>query len=949
MCGADADQFDIASIANALDIELGNISNSVRMLWAKSGDGQEWLSLPQHMADSACVATALWSGWVSEQLKAALEDLTGLDSATIGQLYIFLAGAHDIGKASRSFQGQLAFRVEHAHLVDAVEDAGFEVIRMASSQDRNQWIPHSVMSEVILLEWFRGVTSLNGIDAMSLAHVVGAHHGVPAGGSYVRSAEDELEWEQSELWGDAQQELMSAIARATQIHRVFELLNRRPVRIGVEAVQLPTGLVIMADWIASNTYAFPFRVRGNQLERVKNGLESIDLTGPWQHSQLPAGVDDYFRAAFGWPSGWGARPIQAAALAAAQNAVSEKSPGLFIIEAPTGIGKTEAGLALAEQVGRATGAQGIYLAAPTMATSNGLFDRTVAWAENSTEQDQITSMYLAHSKNALNSDFGRLAIRNVGDEGAQGNVIASQWLQGPKRGLLANFAVGTIDQLLMLALQMRHSMLRHVGFAGKVIIVDEVHSYDAYMSSYLHVVLQWLARYGVSVILMSATLTPQRRAELINAYANGQPANSVELQLEEINSNTSYPLITALTRQGLQTYDCDLPNPEFTVPIEFIDDDVDTLVCVLQTELNCGGVALVVCNTVKRAQDVFDAVQIEFPGEAELHHSAFIAVDRSEKEEELRDKLGPRAHRGAGRPDRLIVVSTQVAEQSLDIDADMLISDICPMDSFIQRAGRIARHSRPSSDRPGNLQQPKFYIRGILEREPVLSFDKGITAVYDEAVLLATLLCFPEVYTRPQDNAQLVREAYQLVECGDPQDPDIPVEWSSAWSLAINEHHEERQKADLKAKQFRIPGTGVSTYSSLFYILIDDKSEEAGAAKVRDTEPTIEVMVYEDSDLGIRPWGREDLPFISPDEDPQRSVAHAFLAHTLRLPIKMTKSDDSFERVITDCERQTPLGWIRNIWLRGRVAVALDSEGNGQLGGFDLSYSRQLGLKVEKQ
>ena len=162
------------------------------------------------------------------------------------------------------------------------------------------------------------------------------------------------------------------------------------------------------------------------------------------------------------------------------------------------------------------------------------------------------------------------------------------------------------------------------------------------------------------------------------------------------------------------------------------------------------------CNTVARAQEMYSACVEEFPGEVELHHSRFLANERAVKEDRLRAELGPDAHRGAGRPYRKVVVATQVAEQSLDIDVDLLISDVAPMDLLIQRAGRMHRHNRPAGDRPGPVIQPVMLVRGVLGRDPAPRLDPGTAAIYDPAVLLATVAeleatVIPDGFRRPDD------------------------------------------------------------------------------------------------------------------------------------------------------------------------------------------------------
>ena len=292
------------------------------------------------------------------------------------------------------------------------------------------------------------------------------------------------------------------------------------------------------------------------------------------------------------------------------------------------------------------------------------------WARNTTETGAVSSLYLAHSKNQLSKPFRDLRFRDINedadDPSTNGEVVASSWMSGRRRGLLSNIVVGTVDQVLMLALRQRYSMLRHAALAGKIIIFDEIHSYGAYTSDYLATTLEWLAHYGATVIMMSATLPSAEREKLIEAYTG----NSVD------GNSDAYPLITVASENSLRYVTPEQSPTNLEARIAIIDDAITALEELLEQLLIDGGVALVICNTIARAQEVYSTLIAAYPGEVELHHAGFMAWQRSEKEDQLRQELGPDSHRGEGRPWRKIVVATQVAEQSLDIDADVLVTDL---------------------------------------------------------------------------------------------------------------------------------------------------------------------------------------------------------------------------------------------------------------------------------
>ncbi|MHA2788002.1 CRISPR-associated helicase Cas3' [Corynebacterium sp. S7] len=936
-----------STIARASDTFLQNCSNASKSLWAKTGEDEQCMSLPQHIADSLCAAAYIWEDWVSGSVKGTLSRLTGLDVGEVQRLYLFLAGCHDLGKSTPDFEAMARKIPGQGHLAAAVEDAGLS-LRYANEKGAEEWLPHGKSSGYLLWEGLKGKgISLRLVN--SLASVVEAHHGISSSVAWKKlgSGFSRLGKE----WKSVHADLFNGVSTATGVDQVLTVLEEKERDLNADSLQLLTGLVVMADWIASNTKAFPLQVEGGQAERLRCAVEEIKLTGPWAHRVEIEDINQFYRQSFGWHESFKVRPVQEVAVRVARRIAEPGVPSLTVIEAPTGEGKTEAGLAIAQILGSACGAQGLFFAAPTMSTANGLYDRTSRWASRAAQGESVSSMYLAHSKNQLFRQFRELRFSEIGqDEDEYGSVIASQWMSGSKKGLLSNFAVGTVDQVLMLALQMRHSMLRHVALAGKVIIIDEAHAYDAYMSAYLETALSWLARYGVSVIIMSATLPPTQRKNLVAAFAKELPGVESLNEVEKVKSAQGYPLVTSVSSNGIR-YEVATARPsDLVASIKIIDDDLSTLSHKVEELLTEGGIALVICNTVRRAQEAYAALTNIFPGETQLHHSAFIASDRSAKEDELRRVLGPRAHRGEDRPERLIVVATQVAEQSLDIDADVLITDIAPMDLIIQRAGRLHRHSRPEEDRPGSLQVPQILLRGILQEHPVPVFDSGAEAVYDAAILMATFHHLPQRFRRPDDIENLVRHTYELVE----QQGPVPMEWEDGWAAALASNREKRDDAESRAKDFRIPEPSQAEHlSSLFKRIsgggTDISGEERGIAQVRDAEPNVEVIAIQRSDYGYRPFGLSDEADLqdSTDSDLSYKQALRLAGSTVRLPAWVTRRETDFEEVISALERCTPTTWRNSSLLRGRVALDFDSAGDAEIGRFLLHYSPELGLTVE--
>lgn len=926
-----------------LESFVARASTELSSLWAKSGDDSGWLPLPQHLADTAAVASLLWDRWTSDSIKRLLADKLRMTEPEVKALVVFLAGVHDVGKATVEFTRQIEHTARGREILDDVAAGGLP-LDPSSPNSGHIRFPHGLAGEIILRTWLLE-QGCRRATANSISAIIGAHHGVATDARDAKPAERLLAGYHP-AWLDVHAEILDGVASSSGFAKSMQSLPRK---LYADSAMPLTGLLVMADWIASNADAFPMTASGRLADRARTGFDALGLTGPWHaRADLRDGIDAYYRNAFGWPGEFGARPIQRAAIEALSDV---DGPSLIIVEAPTGEGKTEAALAVGHVIASRSRAQGLLLAAPTMGTSNGLFPRATDWAARNTPDGHVTSMNLVHSRRHFSRDFRQLRTRGIAEDSphGHGSVVASQWFNGPKRSLLSNFVVSTVDQVLMMALQMRHSMLRHIGLAGKVVVIDEVHSYDLYMSSYLRKALQWLARYGTSVVLLSATLPREKKLELVAAYG-GEVTDELPDEL-----STAYPLLTVTDRNGVRELVVESRPTDATATVEVIQDGLPRLADLVGDLVSDGGCLLVICNTVRRAQDTYRLLSDGYPGEVELHHSAFMASARALREDGLRRALGPDSHRGSGRPDRKIIVSTQVAEQSLDIDADALITDIAPMDLLIQRIGRIHRHARPASDRPEKLRRPRVYVRGIEETDPVPIFEAGSAAVYEPAILMATLANLPAVFRRPDDISRLVQATYS---------PDFapPDGWIPAYAELASNMRAARELSRKRAETFQIPAPrNAAKLAKLFERYHRDMEktlvgDEAGAAQVRDSDPTFEVIPIIDTEYGYRfvpladgdagdghDAGDAGTEFVD-DAIPDYPAALRLASSVLRLPSRFSRYDSVFDRVIEKLELDTPVGWAGHFLLKGHVALRLDADGVIELDGRRLRYSADIGL-----
>ena len=601
-----------------------------------------------------------------------------------------------------------------------------------------------------------------------------------------------------------------------------------------------------------------------------------------------------------------------------------------------------------------------------------MFRRVRDWIERLPTLDGPAghSLFLAHGKAALNPDFqlrwGRpqrievdAAPSGGGDRGTVA-AVADAWLRGRKKGPLSSFVVGTIDQVLFGALRSRHLALRHLALAGKVVIIDEVHAVDVYMNSYLTRVLEWLGAYGVPTVLLSATLPAAHRRELVQAYDQGRAAATgrpVVADYSVLDGDIGYPVVVASTGATPAVRAAAVSARGHRVRLEAIPDDDAVLLAQLRAALRDGGCAAVVRNTVQRAQDTAALLGEVFGGDTVmLVHSRFIATHRAAREERLRTRLGPpQVVRAAGstRPQRLIVVGTQVIEQSLDIDVDLLITDLAPIDLVLQRLGRLHRHSRGpgESDRPAPLRRPRCLITGVADwtadpPEPV----SGSRRVYGRAALLRAGIVLVDPLRRgyldlPGDIAPLVQAAYS---------PDLRA--PGGWTEALQRADAEQRRRDVdrqeRAKNFRLGGVRPAPASLIGWLdgsvgEVDDSPQ--GQAQVRDTEESIEVIAVQrvgDEVRLIDPRGAPGAS-IPIHGDPGWRRARETAQCTLRLPYQLCVPG-VLDAVITDLERTRYDSWQQSPWLGGQLVLELDGDLTAAVAGHVLRYDLDLGLQVSR-
>lgn len=920
-----------------------NPDKTVNSLWAKKDDNNGrylWLPLTVHLEDTMNVSRWLFVNWLSEsQRELCVQGLRGcgnredVTTDLACGLAAFLGGIHDIGKATSAFQTKKGFNNSPTlddELLCKLEKAGFSGISSIVLSDPN-CSHHSVAGEFLLKKY--GVKD-------DIGSIVGGHHGKPIDDLlvlYDQDAYTENYFQSGDSnsliynrWSNAQKTIFDWSLRESGFASAEDLPEiSQPVQVIYE------GLLIMADWIASNSEYFPLIDIDDEEPldtkvRFQNGMRSWIKDSPIQIGACPE-ENRLFNDRFGFTP----REFQAIVY---ETVESIKKPGIMILEAPMGLGKTEAALAAAEVLMAKTGSSGIFFGLPTQATSNSMFRRVGSWLENLTKYyGTPQSLRLSHGKAALNDDMNRLrdsaSLINA-DESSDESVFVNEWFSGRKKAMLDDFVVGTVDGFLLSALKQKHLALRHLGFSKKVIIIDEVHAYDTYMQQYLEEALRWMGAYGAPVILVSATLPPEKREALIRSYLGDEGDIVLSEDTRKIMwSVDSYPLITYSDGEDIKTQTDFTKNENKQINVKRLEED--ELLGAVSTLLNDGGVLGIIVNTVKRAQELCRKCKSEFGDEVvELLHSSFIATDRVDKESNLVKMIG----KNGMRPEKKIIIGTQVIEQSLDIDFDVMITDLCPVDLLLQRAGRLHRHN---IERPRGLEEPQLYVMGTSE---TFDFDHGSEKVYCKYYLIRTQHYLPDVIRIPSDIPNLIQKVY-----GDFQPNFNPDQMIVYCDSKMKKDAEMIKKTD-KALTYRLedPKECVSPRRNnlIRWLKNPDHSdtEEMAVAQVRDIQETVEVIAVKRTGNGYGTF-RDNKDISS--EISKSEVAKEISRHTIRIPGYVTRGIGISNTIewLEEYNKKKLWEWQSQSWLKGELGVIFDEDGEFELSGKCLKYDNEYGLR----
>ena len=844
--------------------------------WAKTiENGLPGISVHAHCCNVGCVADVLF-------------DLLPVKLVP-KNLAVWLAACHDIGKISPGFESK-----SPAWLVQN----GFVALAQTRLW-RDAEPDHSKVSQFTLQMLLRERPGVSRSTAALWAAVAGMHHGTPhwRGGwqTSPQGIDVDIEWERKHRaltealrslpvirWEEERRKLAQALQTLAPMPETLPLVDLNDC----SALWWTAGLITVADWIGSDEHFFaPEKEDETEdpsatQQRARAALAQIGLEPP----RLEAGRT--FQELFDNPP----RPLQEAALEFI------RAPGVYVVEAPMGLGKTEAALAAAYRLIGDGQASGLYFALPTQATSNAMHGRVAGFLA----RIQTVEPRLIHGNSWLvdpKLSFPQLDAGQGRDQAQDERSDARDWFASAKRALLAPYGVGTVDQALLGVIAVKHFFVRHFALAGKVVVLDEVHSYDVFTGTLIEALVEALVKLRCTVIVLSATLTGARRRELL-------VAGSSETAVPPVTENEAFPLITGVTEgQYVSSCQIELPPPGPPVTVRFCPEEAALAGAV--AAVRAGARVLWICNTVERAQVTYRTLcgeRCEGDPPVGLLHARFPFYRREQLETDWLHLLGKVADINE-LPAACLLISTQVVEQSVDVDADLLITELAPTDMLFQRLGRLWRH--PRGRRPRS--QPEVWI--IEESEPF----EALRSEPDKRLICKVLGKKANVYA-PYVLLRSLEQWHDRPEVRVPGD-------IRCWLEAT---YRERDEVERPA------------WAALLKELLDKRNGHAGRAKFFQNRWNLEALKDEEG-LGTRLIGQKTLPLVLLSEAGDGRVT--FLDGT-ELPVQSRRFDYETARALHRNLVKAPDWWFARkegllksvpspvaamvgLHLRGRVEVGV--------------------------
>lgn len=891
----------------------------------------------------------------------------GIDRDALRHIIVTIVALHDLGKLHLSFQSKSEKGWEAGY-------GGYKPVKF----DRDtgcRGFDHGratgiIMREVVRKERKQWKSWRKAFD------MAAGHHGK----LYTESRLAPADFNSTLPYEKEYPFIIECIEALEKLFRMPQEVQRAPK--GAAFYMLLAGFTAVCDWFGSDSTIYRYaESKGlpmecfDDIERYLNLLREDNHRTAREQLREAGLLGSFKREEFTYQSLFEflrenpLRPLQSVS----RSIPFGESPGseIVVVEAPMGMGKTEIALYFAARAIGAGNADGVYFALPTQASSNALFGRITGFAEAVRDPADQISVVLAHGGSRFAKKYQELqrrtyqrrkayqkAVADIGnyrDETAPpSEIVATAWLEKSKQSLLASVGVGTIDQAMLGAICAKHAFVRLFALANKVVVFDEIHAFDGFMNRVIFHLLEWLNALGAKVVLLSATLPRNLRNRLLASYGCPPPETGTAPE------NDPYPQIL-YGRGGV------ISSPFIVDPSEDTGTrKLDILIRKLEAPLlertlkgveiavdlaRSGGCIAWIRNTVKEAQSAWREIRTKLETEGitdvdvRLIHARFTRTDRNGIEEELVEVLGPNAKET--RPKKMIVIATQVIEQSVDIDFDAMVSDLAPIDLLLQRLGRMWRHERPLSSRQGHTE-PVLYVLAP-EAEELSAMKFGSSAyVYDPEILsrTGTLTVDGDTWNMPDSCRTLVAQLYDRDES----------EWSaeaqkvdSAALEKIRTKRKEKQRiAHDKAQNILMPAPDSDELEMWDAFNDDDKGERIELTTRLGGASAVVVLLHRQN--GRIQFTGKELP-IAPLPDKEAFGALIDFDEAITLSSVSFPWWSALERPEFDAPELAAL----DAWWRDRrpydnkAFLLLDDEGQGEHPQFYARYTREEGLVIESK
>ena len=752
--------------------------------WGKAHSAQEsglrYHLLAYHSLDVAAVGLQILEA--NPQQLARLASLMGVSSDTTKWILVWALANHDLGKFARAFQ----------NLAPGLSESLVPGDHTKPYTLRHDSLGYLIWSEVLRYEFQEagflscGIDHPNfddGIESIdTLIKAVTGHHGQPPKETQDSPSRYFCRDDLAAVQGFVN--IVSDLFLSERPEVIEEFFSSVTPERMQQASWLIAGWSVLADWLGSDQAEFPYQVQVVPLEeywieharpRAGHAIQKAGLAHQCQPSVYQS-IQETFSFILE-PT-----PLQRYA---SELSIGD-GPQLFVLEDVTGAGKTEAATILAHRLMSAGLAQGLYVALPTMATANAMYSRMAEVYRKLFMAQETPSLVLAHGNRQHSRQFqesvglrDQPADANYGQGEPSATAFCNAWIaDNRKKALLADVGIGTLDQALLAVLPVRHQTLRYFGLMNKVLLVDEVHAYDPYMNELLLQLLRLHASAGGSAILMTATLPQAVRQKFVSAFAGAAGFQPL------VTRRKDYPLITAVSSEGVSEEAVGTrPSVQREVSIRRVADETEAIRLVLTARAE-GKCVCWIRNTVGDAVSTFEELVESIPAEnISLFHSRFAMADRLAIEQATLTRFGKESISEDRRGQ--VLIATQVVEQSLDLDFDVMITDLAPVDLIIQRVGRLHRHVRDAHGNPvskARATEPRAEpVLHILSPDPsaavhedwIKSLLSGTQAVYQhvgQLWLSARQLFSQPSFRMPDDARRLIEGVYSEIAQADIPD-----------------------------------------------------------------------------------------------------------------------------------------------------------------------------------